>query len=374
MCPAATAADPKIARRRLRALPRWLLRTLTPIRWKDMVARSATSQDQGDGRRAINLALQGGGSHGAFTWGVLDRLLEDEDLAFDALSGASAGAVNAVLLASGVSEGGAGRAQEKLTQFWSGISAHSHGDAITGGLFSAFPTLQRAHQAGIDLMGKFLAPAQFNPLDYNPMRDLLRELVDFDRLRASGPELYIAATDAATGRKRIFSRAEVSLEVVLASACLPQLHQAVEVEGRRYWDGGYVANPPLLPLALGAHAEDTLLIQLIPLADQPVPQDHAGIGEGLTRVIFNGPLRQEIATWQLLAGRNAAGRPARHRFHLIDATAATQDLPPGSRLSPDRRLIDHLRAAGRQAAETWLADNAGAIGRRATADLPARFL
>ena len=160
-------------------------------------------------------------------------------------------------------------------------------------------------QAGFDLMGKFLAPAQFNPLDFNPMRDLLRALVDFERLRRDGPDLFMAATDAATGRKRIFTRDDITLEAVMASACLPQMHQAVEMDGRQYWDGGYVANPPLLPLINPAKAEDTLLIQLIPLADQ-VGQDHAGIGEGLNRMIFNAPLRQEIAALQLLSDAKAA--------------------------------------------------------------------
>lgn len=323
--------------------------------------------------RAINLALQGGGAHGAFTWGALDRLLEEEHLAFDALSGASAGAINAVLLASGLAEGGAAAAREKLSKFWSAIATHPHGDAIASSLFIAFPGLQQVQQAGFDLMGKFLAPAQFNPLDYNPMRDLLRDLVDFERLRALGPALFVAATDVATGRKRIFTRADLSLEAVMASACLPQIHQAVEIDGRQYWDGGYVANPPLLPLINPAKAEDTLLIQLIPLAGQGAPADHAGISEGLNRIIFNAPLRQEIAAIELMASRKVAPF-RRHRFHLIDATPTTQDLSPRSRLTPDRRLMTQLRDAGRQAADDWLARNADQIGRRATADLAAAFL
>jgi NTE family protein len=318
----------------------------------------------------LNLALQGGGAHGAFTWGVLDRLLEERQLRFDAISGTSAGAINAVLLAAGLVENGPAGALEKLARFWSGLCGNASGE---GGFLEAVPGLQRLQHAGLDLIGKFLAPAQFNPLDFNPMRDLLRSLVDFDRLRGEGPALFIAATDAATGRKRIFRREEISLEAVLASACLPQIHQAVEIDGRQYWDGGYVANPPLLPLINPAKAEDTLLIQLIPLADQGVPSDHAGIGEGLNRIIFNAPLRQEIAAIQLLASRKVAPF-ARHRFHLIDATPTTEALPAGSRLVPDWRVVSKLRLEGRQAAEAWLAGNRAAIGRRATADLPALFL
>lgn len=323
--------------------------------------------------RSLNLALQGGGAHGAFTWGVLDRLLEERRLVFEAISGTSAGAINAVLVADGLVENGPAGALEKLARFWSGLCGSSDGNALTGGFLDSVPGLQHLQQAGLDLIGKFLAPAQFNPLDFNPMRELLRSLVDFDRLRKEGPALFIAATDAATGRKRIFTRADISLEAVLASACLPQLHQAVEIDGRQYWDGGYVANPPLLPLINPARAEDTLLVQLIPLAGQGVPTDHAGISEGLNRIIFNAPLRQEIAAIQLMASRKVAPF-LRHRFHLIDATPSTAALPAGSRLVPDWRMISKLRLDGRQAADAWLAGNHTAVGRRATADLPAVFL
>jgi NTE family protein len=317
----------------------------------------------------LNLALQGGGAHGAFTWGALDRLLEERRLAFGAISGTSAGAVNAVLLAAGLVEDGPAGALEKLARFWTGLCRHGGGE----GLFEALPGLQRLQHAGMDLIGKFLAPAQFNPLDLNPMRDQLRTLVDFEQLRRDGPDLFIAATDAATGRKRIFTRLDISLDAVMASACLPQIHRAVEIDGRQYWDGGYVANPPLIPLINPAKSEDTLLIQLIPLAGQGAPADHAGISEGLNRIIFNAPLRQEIAAIQLMASRKVAPFQ-RHRFHLIDATPATAALPPGSRLVPDWRMMSKLRLDGRQAADAWLATNRAAVGKRATADLAEVFL
>jgi NTE family protein len=159
----------------------------------------------------------------------------------------------------------------------------------------------------------------------------------------------------------------------MASACLPQIHQAVEIDGRQYWDGGYVANPPLLPLINPAKAEDTLLVQLIPLTGHAAPTDHAGIGEGLNRIIFNAPLRQEVAAIELMASRKVAPF-LRHRFHLIDGTPATATLPAGSRLVPDWRMISRLRLEGRKAAEAWLTRNLTAIGRHATADLAAVFL
>jgi NTE family protein len=366
---AIASAWQNIAKRRL--LPRRIRRRLLILMgrqaWSRPRAVATTSP------RLLNLALQGGGAHGAFTWGVLDRLLEERRLVFEAISGTSAGAINAVLLASGLVENGAAGAMEKLARFWSGLCGQANSDALGGGLFDALPGFQHLQHAGFDLIGKFLTPAQFNPLDFNPMRDLLRTLVDFDRLRAEGPALFIAATDAATGRKRIFTRNEISLEAVLASACLPQVHQAVEIDGRQYWDGGYVANPPLLPLIHPAKADDTLLVQLIPLSGFNVPNDHVGISEGLNRIIFNAPLRQEIAAIQLMATRNVAPF-ARHRFHLIDATPTTEALPAGSRLVPDWRVASRLRLEGRQAAEAWLADHRTAIGQRATADLPALFL
>jgi NTE family protein len=350
-------------------LSRRLRRLLIVVRrqaWSRTIAASRVEP------RRLNLALQGGGAHGAFTWGALDRLLEERRLAFGAISGTSAGAINAVLLASGLIEDGPAGALDKLARFWTGLCRQSGGD-VSGGWFEALPGLQHLQHAGFDLVGKFLAPAQFNPLDFNPMREQLRALVDFERLRREGPDLFIAATDAATGRKRIFRRAEISLEAVMASACLPQVHQAVEIDGRQYWDGGYVANPPLLPLINPAKAEDTLLIQLIPLAGRGAPADHAGISEGLNRIIFNAPLRQEIAAIELMASRKVAPF-LRHRFHLIDATPATAALPPGSRLVPDWRMVSKLRLDGRQAADAWLVTNRTAIGKRATADLAAVFL
>jgi len=356
-------ASQRIAGRRFvsRRLRRLLLR-LRRQAWPRTIPDAAARLEA----RRLNLALQGGGAHGAFTWGVLDRLLEERRLTFEAISGTSAGAINAVLMADGLAENGPAGALEKLARFWSALCGQ-------GGSLEALPGLQRLHQASLDLIGKFLAPAQFNPLDLNPMRELLRSLVDFERLRRAGPALFIAATDAATGRKRIFTRGEISLDAVMASACLPQLHHAVEIDGRQYWDGGYVANPPLLPLVNPAKAEDTLLVQLIPLAGRGVPTDHAGISEGLNRIIFNAPLRQEIAAIQLMASRKVAPF-LRHRFHLIDATPATAALPPGSRLVPDWRMVSKLRLDGRQAADAWLTSNRIAIGRRATVDLAAVFL
>ncbi|MGH6662204.1 MAG: patatin-like phospholipase family protein [Rhodospirillales bacterium] len=338
--------------------------------------------------KILNLALQGGGAHGAFTWGVLERLITDGRLRFDAVSGTSAGAVNAVLLAAGLMEGGVEAAQAKLEEFWRNISHSQHGDLMSTPVLDAI-SMQPGQNWGapgqiFSMVSRFLSPYQFNPLDYNPLRQNLEQLVDFPRLRRRSPlRLYIAATDVASGRRRVFETGELTVDMVLASACLPHVHQAVKVGTRYYWDGGYSANPVLLPLVHHADAEDTMLVQLIPLVDLDLPTKPTEIYERLNRIIFNAPLRSEIemiALGQslsrkgLVIGNRAQRRFRRHRFHHIDAAPYTQGLEPGSRLNPDWGMIALLRENGRHAAEEWLERHAGAVGRRSTADLGAAFL
>jgi NTE family protein len=340
------------------------------------------------GARSLNLALQGGGAHGACTWGVLERLVTDGKLRFDAVSGTSAGAVNAVLLAAGLMEGGVEAAQGKLEEFWRNISHSQHGNLMSTPMLDAMsmPPGQNWGAPGqiFGMVSRFLSPYQFNPLDYNPLRQNLEQLVDFPRLRRRSPlRLYIAATDVASGRRRVFETGELTADMVLASACLPHVHQAVKVGTRYYWDGGYTANPVLLPLVRDAGAEDTMLVQLIPLVDLDLPTRPPEIYERLNRIIFNAPLQREIeliALGQslsrkgLVIGNHVQRRFRRHRFHHIDSAPYTQGLEPGSRLNPDWGMIAHLRESGRHAAEEWLERHADAVGRRSTADFAATFL
>lgn len=333
--------------------------------------------------RRLNLALQGGGAHGAFTWGVLDRLLDEAELEINALAGASAGAVNAVLLAAGLAEGGREGAKAKLESFWDTL-AHMPGAVLAskagdvgGDLAAAMsPTTLLA------LSARMLSPYQTNPLGLNPLRELLANLVDFERLRRSPLRLHIAATEVATGTGRLFSTAEISLDVVLASACLPHYHHAVEVDGRHYWDGGYSANPPLLALALDRRVGDTLLVQLMPLSREHLPTQADEIAEHVNNIVFVAPLRREIE--QIASARRrwdrrllplgAAARLARHRFHRIDAAEGLREARAGSRLIAERRTLARLRDQGRAAADGWLARHGGAIGRNATIDLVAEAL
>ena len=328
------------------------------------------------GRRPINLALQGGGAHGAFTWGVLDALLDDGRFLFNGVTGTSAGAVNAVLLADGLAAGGAGGAQAGLAAFWRRVALSSPGGA---GAWPMADGVARLNGAFLDVMTRLLSPYQFNPLDYNPLRRILEESVDFERLRRASPlRLFIAATDVATGRARVFETAELTLEVVLASACLPHLHHAIKLGDRYYWDGGYSANPPVLALTSEHCAEDSLIVQLLPSERAALPTATAAIHERVNSIVFGMPLRRELeliehcrrlAAGGWFLGNRRLRRLRRHRFHLIDGTADTGSLAPGTRLAPGAALVEMLHSAGRAAAGRWLQLAAGMVGQRSTIEL-----
>ena len=335
----------------------------------------------------INLALQGGGAHGAFTWGVLDRLLEDGRLRFDAVSGASAGAMNAVVMASGLADGGPAAARAKLDTFWAAVSDAGRATpfALAGlwqtGMMAA--AMEPVRRAAMDVASRLVSPYQFNPANRNPLRDVLASLVDVKRLRRDATvALYISATDVATGRARVFETGELSLDAVLASACLPQLQQAAKVGRRHYWDGGFTSNPPILPLVHGGHARDSLIVQLDPMHEAGLPQTPAAISERLNNIIFNAPLRQEIAAIQQHRAAPTIGpfplglqrQARRHRFHHIAAGRHTRGLGPGSKLTPDWDLLCLLRDAGREEAGRWLTKHLDAVGRHSTIDPGETFL
>ena len=323
--------------------------------------RPPSTPDTGASKRIrsparLNLALQGGGAHGAFTWGVLDRLAEAEAIEISAISGTSAGAVNAAVFTAGWLAGGPAVAKARLAELWRAVAdVASH--LSPAGL----------SRIGLDAATHVLSPYQLNPLRLDPLRDMLLRLVDFPLLREPGaPRLFIAATNMRTGRPRIFENAELSVDAVLASACLPRLHHAVEIDGEAYWDGGYVSNPPLVPLVEGSDARDTLLVR-INVADRAEhPLSAAGIRSRVGEIVFEQPLTQELALLRARRGRQpslarlspsaARRRVARHRLHIIDGGAAIAELDPGTRVIAGSRVLDHLQALGRQAAEDWLAD------------------
>lgn len=328
---------------------------------------------RGAARTPLNLALQGGGAHGAFTWGVLDALLEADRFTLQALSGSSAGAMNAVVLAQGLMEGGTEGARAALDRFWTAIGSHLPFEWLTTGADES-PSLSPAARLLMRWTQAF-APHQLNPLDRNPLRDVLAAQVDFERLRAHhrGPRLKIAATEVNSGRLQVFERARLSVEAVLASACLPTLHHTVLVDGQPYWDGGYSANPALLPLLQDpACAHDTLLVLLAPRSHATTPRSAAEIRERAMDIAFQAPFLRELTLlhevqstlgqpWWPQSG--LAGRLTRARWHLVDGQATLAALHGETRLIAHLPFLQRLRDAGRAEAQTWLAGPAARVGR-----------
>lgn len=327
---------------------------------------------------SVNLALQGGGAHGAFTWGVLDRLLEENRVQIGWISATSAGAVNAVALAAGLMEGGREAAREKLFNVW-----HAVHKAGVPDLMRLNPFLSGFSRSNtMANVASLWSPYDFNPLGFDPLRRLLEDNIDFAKLRTNCPiELLIAATVVSTGRPRLFRRHEMSVEAVLASACLPTIHHAVEVDGTAYWDGGFSANPDLINLGVESPVADTLIVQLSPLVKQDHPRSVADITAHANRLQFNLPLLRDVevimAVRQTARGLFERGRLsalAKHRFHLIDATPHTGNLAGETAIKPDWGVITFLHGAGRAEATRWLETAANDVGRHESIDLEKHFL
>jgi len=330
-------------------------------------------------RQRLNLALEGGGAHGAFTWGVLDRLLEEETLEIGWISATSAGAVNAVALAAGLAEGDRASARAKLRAVWEAVAKTGVPDLLR--LNPLLASISRSN--AMAQMATLFSPYDFNPLGFDPFRKLLETHVDFARLRASrGPELLVAATDVTTGRPRLFRRKEIMVEAVLASACLPTLHHAVTIEGQAYWDGGFSANPDLLTLARESPVGDTLIVKLNSGEARGVPMTAREIAARVNSITFNQPMLRDVELIETVRAlhsrwsRTSAGdaRLARHRFHLIEAGRFTSALAPESKAKPELELLLYLHGAGRGETEKWLARSRRSIGWKSTVDLAKHFL
>ncbi len=337
--------------------------------------------------RTINLALQGGGAHGAFTWGVLDRLLEDERIAIEGISGTSAGAVNAVVLAQGFAEGGAAGARAALARFWNDLAhfapfspaQRSFADWLTGNW-----NLDRSPATlFFDLFTRLVSPYEGNPANLNGLRHLLADRIDLERVRNCHPlKLFISATSVRTGKGRVFQGPEITLDAILASACLPTVFQAVMIDGEPYWDGGYMGNPAIWPLIYGCDSRDVAIVQINPLTREKVPRTSAEIMNRLNEITFNSALIGEmraIATVQRLIenGELAGSGTARLKkmlIHLISDPVEMQELGVASKFSLDRRFLEHLKSVGRNTAERWLAASFERLGVESTVDIRATFL
>lgn len=331
-------------------------------------------------RPRVALALQGGGAHGAFTWGVLDHLLEEGRLDIAAVSGTSAGAMNAVALAQGLAEGGAEGARAALQRFWSAVGARVPFDLFKLGNAER-PGLTPAARLFMH-WAQLLSPYQFNPLGLNPLREVLAEQFDFERLRSASPvRLFIAATHANSGRLRLFENAELSVDVVLASACLPTLHHAVMIEGEPYWDGGYSANPALFPLVRSG-VRDLLIVSLSPMTYTQAPVSADEIHARALEFAFNASFLREArligeACAEARLSRWSFGRLERRlrrlRTHLIDAHDELGEMPGETRLIAHLPFLERLRDLGRERARRWLAEAGPQVGRRSSVDLASVF-
>ncbi len=332
----------------------------------------------------IDLALQGGGAHGAFTWGVLERLLEDERLEIDGISGTSAGALNAVVLADGLMAGGRKGARQALSRFWSRVSnasAHVHGVAA---FFGHWPGAAWPWNAYIDWLGQSLSPQQLNPLDLNPLRDIVASAIDFERVRACDKlRLFVSATNVRTGELKEFRQPELTVDAVMASACLPMLFRPVEIDGEAYWDGGYVANPSLLPLVANTAAHDLLLVQINPSRREELPRRASEIIDRVNEITFNSSLVKELRTLHLLqrALQQEAGPPkgqaalfaqiAALKLHRIHASAEISQFGVRSKSNTAWVFLKRLHGIGYRTANDWLDANFTHLGRRSTLDLEA---
>ncbi len=303
--------------------------------------------------RELSLALQGGGSFGAFTWGVLDRLVEERELCFDTLSGASAGAVNAVVLASGLAEGGRDAAKDKLAQFWKRMSEAAAFMSLANA--AQIPGIPGMAPTGLGMLTRALSPYQFNPLDLNPMRKALEAQVDFERLRSKSPvHLMIAATRISDGKLRIFRNDDISLEAVLASACLPQLHRAVEIDGELYWDGGYVANPPLVRLVHESETSHILVVQITPAKIDHPPTTSGEIAKRVDQITFNSSLNSELDVLDLASEVAPSSKIKNLKMDRIAADELVENLAEKSAADLDWPFLERLRDSGRIAADKWL--------------------
>jgi NTE family protein len=337
-------------------------------------------------RKKINLALQGGGALGAFTWGVIDHILEDGRLASEGVSGTSAGAMNAVMLADGLARGGATEAKKRLADFWRAVSIDGNlplmqRKAIER-LFSFVPVDSSALRAWFDTMSQYFSPYDLNPLNINPLKEVIDSFVDFDALRRyTDLQVFVSATNVITGRLRIFPREKITADVIMASACLPMMFQAVTVDGVPYWDGGFLGNPVIFPFFRNTTTEDVLVVQVNPVERREVPTSSRDIMNRVNEITFNSPLLAEYRAIEFVARLIDQGRLPRgtglgqyrrvnaHRIAL--GSDGQKPYTADTKFSTDYDFFRMLHVTGRRAARRFLDEHFDDIGRRSTFDLRA---
>jgi NTE family protein len=331
------------------------------------------------GRRRIALGLQGGGAHGAFTWGALDRLLEEPTLEIVGISGTSAGAMNAAVMADGLRRGGPQQARVALRNYWEAVGQIPGLASLIGPqTLGATPQWHFDHAPlflWFDVLTRIWSPYQINPFNLHPLRGLL-ERIDFQGLRAdsAAPRVFICATNVRTGRRRIFGNAELSADVLLASACLPYMFQAVEIDGEAFWDGGYTGNPALNPLYLRTNATDVVIIGINPLFRDAIPQGARDIINRVNEISFNSTFMLELAAIAFIDDLLETGAVDSSRYrplfiHKIEAHGTLSTFGASSKMNNDPAFLRYLHDIGRAAADAWINDNLASVGRQSTLDL-----
>ncbi len=343
--------------------------------------------------KPINLALQGGGAHGAFAWGVMDKLIEDGRLMIDGISGTSAGSMNAVVYAYGRTVGGSDGAREALEKFWKAVSDSGQRYSLVKQMFQNPFSMgaknifsSSAASPSFEAM-KFLtdsfSPYQLNPTNWNPLLDLLNQQVDFDRLnQCRETKLFLSATNVRSGKVRVFNTREITAATVMASSCLPQLFQAVEIDGEHYWDGGYMGNPSLFPLFYNTTVGDVLIVHINPIERDNLPKTSTEIYDRVNEVTFNSSLIKElrsVAFVQKLLDEGWLKDEYRDqlmyvRIHSLRADKALADLSAASKFFSEWDFLTMLRDRGRDYAQQWLDENVASVGVRSTVDLRREFL
>ena len=334
-------------------------------------------------KKSVNLALQGGGSHGAFTWGVLDYFMEDERVSVGGISGTSAGAMNAVVLAQGYMDGGADGARESLAQFWRKVAhmgrfspiKRSPLSVLTGSWDMGYSPVNTM----LDLFSRVASPYDINPLNINPLRELVEATIDFEKVRAcSVLRLFIAATNVHSGKIKVFERPELTADMILASACLPFLYHAVEIYGVPYWDGGYVGNPPLYPLYHSTKSKDILVIQINPVQRNETPKTALDIQNRVNEISFNSSLLRELRGIEFVHRLLKENKLDRDHYadilvHRIEATEQLNPLSASSKMNSEWEFLTYLRDIGRESARVFLDQHHASLGVKSTLDLRDEF-
>jgi NTE family protein len=334
--------------------------------------------------KTVNLALQGGGAHGAFAWGVLDRLLEDGRVSFDAVSATSAGAMNASVLGYGLTIGGADGAREELEKFWKKISDEGAKSPLQA---SWYDKMMGNHSLDyspafmfFDILSRVMSPYELNPMNLNPLRQVLESCVDFNVLREGCPiKLFLSATNVRTGKVRMFENHEIGPDQVLASGCLPFMFQTVMIDGEGYWDGGYMGNPAIFPLIYGSKTNDVVIVHINPLNREEIPKSAKDILNRLNEISFNSSLMREMRAIAFVSHLIDDGQldDEKHRrmfIHSIQDEKFMTSLGVTSKLNPDWRFLKELRDVGRACAARWLDEHIDDVGVRSSTDIKASFL